>query len=101
MAKLSRLSIENISDSLVRARLYKEIREGQEDDEWPIYTIEPADELSPDFVAYKVYGTAELKWLILIASGLDDMRERMDSGLELRLPPVAWIRQKIKYYSSL
>jgi len=101
MAKtISRLSPYNITDDLYRALLYREIRDGQGENEWPVYEVQPKDSLSPEFIAYKVYGTAEMKWLVMIAASLDDMRERIESGSSLRLPPAAWVRKRIKYYSK-
>jgi len=97
---ISRLSPYNITDDLYRANLYKEVREGQGEIEWPVYEVQPADSLRPELIAYKVYGTAEMKWLVMIAASLDDMRERIESGSSLRLPPAAWVRKRIKYYSE-
>lgn len=93
---LSRLSPYNINDDLRRAELYREIRDGQSDLTWSAYTIQPGDILRPELIAYKVYGTAEMKWLILVAAGLDDMREMLTAGTEIRLPKAAWVRQRIK-----
>lgn len=100
MTELSRLSPDNIQDDLYRAMLYKEIRDGQNGDEWNIYEVEPIDVLRPELIAYKVYGLAEMKWLILVASGVDDMREAIEVD-SLRLPDLAWVRKRIKYYASL
>lgn len=101
MAQLSRLSPYNIIDDLRRTELYRDIRNNQSNIKWFEYVIQPCDILSPDLIAYKVYGNAELKWLILIASGVDDMREQLLAGTSIRLPSSAWIRQQIKKYISL
>lgn len=101
MVLISRLSPYNITDDLRRAELYREIRDGQDNLDWPSYEIQPADTLRPELIAYKVYGTAELKWLVMIAASLDDMRELMEAGDTLRLPTTAWIRQRIKYHKAL
>lgn len=101
MADISRLSPYNITDDLIRSRLYREIRDGQSSDEWPVYEVQPADVLSPELIAFKVYGTAEMKWLVMVAAGLDDMRERIEDGKAIRLPETAWVRRRIKYYSEL
>lgn len=98
---LSRLSPYNIKDDLRRAELYREVRKGQSDLSWFKYTIQPADALRPELIAYKVYGNAEMKWLVLIAAGLDDMRSTLSAGTDVRLPTAAWVRQRIKYYVTL
>lgn len=98
---LSRLSPYNIKDNIRRAELYREIRSGQTNLKWYQYTIQPADILKPELIAYKVYGNAEMKWLVMIAAGLDDMRERLQAGSDIRLPTAAWVRQRIKHYVKL
>jgi hypothetical protein len=98
---ISRLSPYNIKDDLRRAELYREIRNNQSTLSWYKYTIQPADQLRPELIAYKAYGNAEMKWLVMIAAGLDDMRESLTAGVDIRLPTSAWVRQKIKYYSQL
>lgn len=98
---IPRLSPENIKDDLRRAEFYREIRKGQSDLSWMQYTIQPADILRPELIAYKVYGNAELKWVVMLAAGLDDMRERLNAGTDVRLPTAAWFRQRIKHYSKL
>lgn len=101
MATISRLSPYNIEDDLLRAELYREIRDQQDLTEWSAYEVQPVEALRPELVAYNVYGTREMKWLILIAAKLDDMRDLLQAGEELRLPSPAWVRQRIKYYSGL
>lgn len=94
-----RLSPYNITDDLIRANLYKEIRQGQvKDNDWTPHEIQLDEILMPELIAYRRYGTDQLKWVILIAAGLDDMREPLDSGTVIKLPPVMWIRERIKFY---
>jgi hypothetical protein len=104
MAMISRLSPENIVDELRRVPLYREIRERQgvaTIDDWTEYEVQPNEELSADLISYNVYKTAELKWLILIAAKLDDMRGRIVAGTILVLPSKAWVRNRIKHYTDL
>lgn len=100
-----RLSPMNIADPLMRGELYREIREAQtnsskRDSNWGAYTIQPGDTLSPELVALKTYGLDTLKWVILIACGLDDSRERLDDGETIYLPQAAWLRERIRYYTA-
>lgn len=115
---LSRLSPYNISDVLTRAGLYKEVRAGNPS--WPEYQILPDETLRPELVSLRHYGTDELKWVICIVTGLDDLREEISSGTvtiqpppdqnfqpydisvlpKIKLPPVVWIRERIRYYSE-
>lgn len=97
-AKLDRLSPYNITDVLVRAALYREIKAG--DPSWSTYEVQPDEVLRPELTAYRFYGTDTLKWVILLVAGLDDYREPMESGMVLRLPTKVWIRSRIRYYAG-
>jgi len=86
----------SIRDPLVRAELYREIRQGAGD--WAEYTIKPDEALMPELTAFRHYGESSLKWVVLVAAGLDDMRQELEVGEVIKLPPKTWIRQRIKYY---
>ena len=94
----NRLSPYNIADDITRADLYREIRKGADD--WPEREIQPDEVLMPELIAQRFYGTDQLKWVILIAAGLDDMREELPAGEKIRLPPRAWVRERIKHYAG-
>jgi len=95
---MDRLSPYNITDPLMRTELYREIRNG--DPSWPTYIIQPNETLMPELTAYRYYGIEGLKWVVMIAAGLDEPRGAMEAGVELQLPPVQWIRQRIIYYAG-
>lgn len=98
-----RLSPLNITDPLVRVELYREIRNAQANQQagWSSYEIQPADSLMPELIAYKFYKLDTLKWVIMVAAGLDNPRERLTEGKTLYLPSTAWIRERIKHYQSV
>ena len=100
---LSRLSPYNITDDLHRVELYREIRQGTESppEDWTEYEIQPDERLKPELIAYRHYGTDQLKWAVLVSAQLDDMREPLEVGESIWLPPVVWIRQRIKHYADL
>lgn len=98
MTEIARLSPYNIKDDLVRAALYREVRAGS--DSWPQYEIQPDETLRPELIAHRHYGTDELKWVVLVATHLDDYRQELVSGEIIRLPPSTWIREKIRFYQS-
>lgn len=95
---ISRLSPYNITDDILRSDLYREIRKGN--DSWPKYEIQPDEVLKPELIAYRFYGTDQLKWVVLIAAGLDDMRYALTAGITIQLPPIVWIRERIKHYAG-
>jgi len=100
--ELSRLSPYNITDPLIRNELYREIRNGQTQsgNGWTEYEIQPDERLRPELAGYRIYGSNDMKWIILIASGLDDMREALEEGSTINLPPAVWLRERILYYQS-
>lgn len=98
ITKLDRLSPYNITDDLVRAELYREIKAG--DPTWELYEVQPDEVLRPELTAYRFYNTDILKWVVLIVAGLDDLREAMESGVKLPLPPKTWIRERIRFYAG-
>lgn len=101
MKELSRLSPYNIESSLIQAELYREIRTGQSNrTDWTSYVIQPDEVLRPELAAYRHYGQEGLKWLVLVATGLDDIRDELVAGETIYLPPLAWIRQRIIYYQE-
>ncbi|MFZ4440070.1 MAG: hypothetical protein ACOYOS_16710 [Syntrophales bacterium] len=95
---IARLSPYNITDDILRSDLYREVKAG--DDTWLAYEIQPDEILRPELIAYRRYGTDLLKWVVMIAAGLDDMREPLEAGTSIRLPPTVWIRERIRYYAG-
>lgn len=95
-ASLSRLSPLNIQDELVRSLFYKELRQGMPDwDEWEV----SIDEIKmPELIALRYYGSTEMKRIVAVCAGLDDMRESLQSGSLIKLPTVKWVRTRIRYY---
>jgi hypothetical protein len=37
----------------------------------------------------------------MVVAQLDDLREALPVGETIWLPPIVWVRQRIKYYSGL
>jgi len=100
---ISRLSPYNIKDTLRRGELYRDIRDGAKAkiSGWMEYEIQQDERLSPELISYRVYGTDELKWLIVVIAELDDIREALPVGETIRLPGVVWVRQRIRHHVKL
>ena len=96
---VDRLDPRVISHELVRAQLYRDIRGG--DLEWPVYTIRDDEVHLPELIAARHYGSDNLKWVVMIAAGLDDMGVKMTPGEDIQLPPQAWVRSRIKSYVDM
>jgi hypothetical protein len=98
----SQLSAHNIESDLIRAELYREVREGQHPQEgWVEREIQPDEALRPELTAYRHYRLEGCKWVVVVACSLDDMREQIAVGGKIYLPPVAWIRERIEYYRGI
>jgi hypothetical protein len=99
---LNRMSPYNIKDDLIRAKFYKAIRDIKNDPEaeWLEYEVSPGEAFLPEVIAYRVYGSEEMKWVVLVAGHLDDMREALEYGTSIFLPAKSWLREKIKEYSE-
>ena len=101
VTEISRLSPYSIANPLARNKLYREIRNGQmQNNGWTEYKIRSDERICPELAAYRVYGSKDMKWIIIIAAGLDDIREALREGALIKLPPTAWIRHKILYYQG-
>ena len=89
----------NIPDVLYRAQLYREIRAGATD--WDKWEISIDEQLRPDLISLRYYGSANFKFVVAIAAGLDDLRGSMQAGTRIALPPARWIRQRIRHYVAI
>lgn len=95
---------DRLASPVARGRLYREIRRQRprvSRDSWYTHTVAPAEQLMPELVALRVYGNDRLKWVVLAAAGLDDYRQPLESGLELHLPSVEWLRDRFRHYEAL
>lgn len=89
----------NIPDVLYRAQLYKEIRDGAVS--WDRWEVSIDEQLRPDLVSLRYYGTANFKSIVAVAAGLDDWRGSLQAGSLIALPPARWIRQRIRHYLDI
>ena len=96
---LSRYADSNISDPILRADLRKVLMLMCEsnDKNLTIYYVLPDEQYRPDLLAYRMWGIAELRWVVTLAAGLEDESQGMTVGKKLKLPPAPWIREKIRH----
>lgn len=93
-----------ITDPLIRAKLYSDIRKqnpfrGAED--WTEYTVSPGERFMPELIAVRVWNDESLKWAVMVAAELDDPRREIEAGITLNLPSREWLRDRIKFYQAL
>ncbi|MCC8380062.1 hypothetical protein [Xenorhabdus sp. PB30.3] len=96
MTQISRLSPLNIQDELIRARFYKELRDGLF--EWEEWEVSLDEIRMPELISLRYYGTTSLKKVVAVCAGLDDMRENLGAGSLIKLPTILWVRTRIRYY---
>lgn len=99
MAKISRLSDQNVSDSIYRGFLYDEIIAGDIPNSIE-YEIKPDELFRPDLVSYRIFATPDLAWMVLVAAGVDDPSSPMQFSQKLILPPASWVRSRIIHWSN-
>lgn len=89
---------------MMRARLYREIRRQTprvSRDSWYEHTVSPSERLLPELIALRVYRSQRLKWVVLVAAGLDDYRRPLESGEVLHLPSLEWLRDRFRHYERM
>ena len=76
---LSRYDDRNIADPILRAELRKEVMLMCEsnDKNLTIYYVLPDEQYRPDLLAYRMWGIAELRWVVTLAAGLEDESQGM------------------------
>lgn len=97
---LSRYDDRNIADPILRAELRKEVLAMCESNDQNLtnYYVLPDEEYRPDLLAFRVWGTEDLRWVVTLASGNEDESQPMVIGRKLKLPPAAWIREMIRHF---
>ena len=64
------------------------------------YTIKPDEVYRSDLSAFRCYGNEELRWVFRLLVGHESETEAMPVGTTLTVPPVAWIRDRMRDYAS-
>lgn len=103
MTVSSRLSDLNIEDDIVRAYFYGDVlaysRDGTRTD-CIEYAVKLDEVQRPDLLAYRVYGTPDLRWLVSLVADVEDEADPLPVGQVLRFPPAAWLRERIRHYTD-
>ena len=93
-----------ITDPLVRARLYADMRERRpyrSAGYWLEYTVSPGERFMPELIAVRAWNDENLKWAVLVVAEVDDHRREVESGITLTLPTREWLRDRIKFYQAM
>jgi len=69
--------------------------------EYPIeyYRIEEGDLIRPDLISYKIYGTINFWWLIMMFNNIHDVFNEMQVGTLIKIPNQLDIYTFYKKYS--
>lgn len=93
-----------ITDPLIRARLYADMREQapyRSAGYWFEYTVSPGERFMPELIAVRAWNDENLKWAVLVVAEVDDPRRQVESGVTLNLPTREWLRDRIKFYQAM
>lgn len=103
MTLLSRLSALNIEDDILRTYLLADVLEYVRDEtnlDVIEYEINPDEKYRPDLVAQRVYQNADMRWVVSLVADVEDEADPLPVGSILRLPPAAWVRERIRYHQD-
>ncbi len=90
----NRLDRANYGGPLLQGLLFKALR--QPKDDWIKHTVQPNEEYDIYKISYNAYGTVDVWWVIAVCAKLDDPMKKIDAGTELTIPPLSWVREKLK-----
>jgi hypothetical protein len=96
----SRLSDMSIIDDILRVTLYKSVLSYVENtdniNDLIVYEIKEDESDRPDLLSMRVYGTPELRWLVMLLTGNEDEFAPIESGNDVYLPPLSIVRTMIR-----
>ena len=100
---MSQLSDKNVSDLILRAQMYRDIRKditsGEAQAE--VHEIKEDELYRSDLISFRNYGRSDLAWLVDLVCDREDIANPHVIGLNILLPDSVYIRSKIKFYSVL
>lgn len=94
----TQLSPNSIERDTFRAALYRDIKAGGL--EFKSREILESEEWLPELIAAKEYGNPDLRWVVSIAASQDDEGVPLVVGRVIQLPPVLWLRDRIRFYQE-
>lgn len=102
MSSYSRLDDRCVDDPIIRAYLHNEVvaKSTSRDTDLQDYDVRPEEEYRPDLVAMRVWGTSELRWAVRIIADVETEFDPLPVGTTLQAPSMAWIRDRIRHYTS-
>jgi len=96
---LSRLSDLNIDDPILRNIMHRDLLASDKTD-WIARSMAVDEEYRPELASYRIYGTPECRWVVLLIAGLTDELDALPVGEPLLYPPAHLIRKKIKSHGG-
>lgn len=100
---MSQLSDKNVDDLILRAQMYRDIRDDITDGTTSAqpYEIKEDEIYRSDLISFRIYGRSDLAWLVDLVSNREDIADPHVIGLNILLPDSVYIRNKIKNYAVL
>ncbi|EPB0010800.1 baseplate protein [Escherichia coli] len=105
MSNYSRLDDRIVDDAIIRSYLYRDIlnRIAENDSELITRCVLTDEEYRPDLLASRVYGASEghiLRWLVSLVVGNESEDLPLPVGEDIVLPPLTWVRERIRHWST-
>lgn len=99
----SRLDNRSIEDPIIRAYMHREIiqQAARYDEETNFsYTIKGDEKYRPDLVAYRAWGSHDLRWVVDVLVGNEAETEALPVGKDFSFPSAAFIRDRVRHYTD-
>jgi len=62
------------------------------------YMMEDVDSIRPDLISYKMYGSVEYWWIILLINNIEDPMTELTTGTVIKIPNILDIYEFNKRY---
>ena len=100
---MSQLSDTNVTDLILRAQMYRDIRADIATGAVLVETheIKEDEAYRSDLISYRFYGRSDLSWLVDLVANREDIAGPHIISALISLPDSVYIRNKIKTYSII
>lgn len=96
---MSRLTpTEMIPDDIRRTELYRRVLGYLADNtnEAKAYEIRADEKYRTDLCSYRIYGTIDLQWVVMLACDMDDSLAGLPVGYTIKVPPIGFLQRLIR-----
>ncbi len=96
---MSRLNpVDMIPDDMRRTELYRRILAYLSDNTNDVksYEVRADEQRRVDLCSYRIYGTIDLQWVIMLVCEMDDSLAGLPVGFTIKVPPIGYLQRLIR-----